>query len=124
MALLEQFLQRTNALRRLQFSVLRDSSRSRRISGAERSDARGLLGVLGAVLSVAGGVGQTFSPLAAWVAYWRPSLPALFLPPFGLPLLAALGRVKENSKVPPITRVCGLECTVGGTVFEMWLGAL
>ena len=26
------------------------------------------------------------------------------------PLLAALGRVKENSRVPPITRVCGRRC--------------
>ena len=35
------------------------------------------------------------------------TLGPFFLRPFGLPLLAALGRVKENSKVPPITRVCG-----------------
>ena len=107
MALLGQSLQRPNALRGLRFSALKGSSRSCRISSAG-SDARGLLGVLSAVLSVAGGVGQAFSPLAVWVAFWRRPFSALFLRPFGLPLLAALGRVKENSKVPPTTRDCGL----------------
>ena len=105
MALLGQSLQRPNALRRLWFSALKGSSRSCSSAG---SDARGLLGVLSAVLSVAGGVGQAFSPLAVWVAFWRRPFSALFLRPFGLPLLAALGRVKENSKVPPTTRDCGL----------------
>ena len=106
MALLEQSLQRPNALRRLRFPALKSSSRSCRISGAG-NDARGLPGVLNAMLSAAGGVGQAFSPLAAWVAFWCPPFSALFLRPFGLPLLAALGRVKEISRVPPITRVCG-----------------
>ena len=67
-----------------------------------------LQGFWRALLSVAGGVGQAFSPLAVWVAFWRRPFSALFLRPFGLPLLVALGRVKENSKVPPTTRDCGL----------------
>ena len=37
-------------------------------------------------------------------SHWRLPFSALFLRPFRLPLLAALGRVKEISKIPPITR--------------------
>ena len=33
-------------------------------------------------------------------------------------------KLNLNTKVPDFVQFGGLECTVGGTVLEMWLGAL
>ena len=91
MALLGQSLQRPNALRRLRFSALKGSSRSCRISSAG-SDARGLLGVLSAVLSVAGGVGQAVLAFGRVGRLLAPTILGLVLAPVWIAPVGSLGQ--------------------------------